>query len=100
MIPVTNTSVSAESICQKLGQVSIPSASCTLGLELGHCPADPIGAWNAFMESYPSEVLLRVRIAGRTVLLDRLTPQEVAWVRAFPDRLDTLAIIHLRSRGL
>jgi len=51
--------------------------------------------WKAWVESYPEETLLRVRINERTVLLDRLSKAEALLARSSPEGLNKVAGRHL-----
>lgn len=53
--------------------------------------------WVAHLEAYPAEVLLRVRTQGHTVVLDRLSEDEVAKGRRSSRNLREIALRHLQE---
>jgi hypothetical protein len=56
--------------------------------------------WVAHLEAYPSEVLLRVRTNGRTVVLDRLSEDEATCGRWSATKLREIALRHLQMAVL
>jgi hypothetical protein len=60
-------------------------------------PQERTKRWRAFLEVYPEEALLRIRVDGRTAVLEPLTPLEVAYARGTPAGLEEIAVAHLKA---
>ena len=60
----------------------------------------PRGNWTFSVESYPAEVLLRIRQGMHTVLLVGLSGVEVQLARASSDGLRQVAVARLMAAGV
>jgi hypothetical protein len=54
----------------------------------------------AHLESYPEEVLLRIRVNEHTVVLQRLSGDDLSFARSSPDNLAAVATAKLSAVGI
>jgi hypothetical protein len=79
--------------------MSTPCEPLVPGAKSEGRPQERTKRWRAFLETYPEETLLRIRVDGHTALLERLTPAEARYARGSPAGLDEVAAAHLQAAG-